>query len=197
MSRKTNSPNEDLFESVVAIDGVVPNPRNPRIHDEGQIEKLAESLRHFGQTKPILVRHENGMICAGEGIWQAARSLGWSEIRALRWQTDQETADRFMVADNRLADLSYHDPDRLAALIRDVREHEFGALGFEVADAQHLLGLRVGESDVRRIESGPVQDQFWISVRGPLVSQAAALSKLQSLMESVDGVEVDLGTVTG
>ena len=48
---------------------------------------------------------------------------------------------------------------------------------------------------VREIATSDVSDSFWITVRGPLAQQAAALKRLQQLMGELPDVEVDLGTI--
>ena len=51
------------------------------------------------------------------------------------------------------------------------------------------------ELAVKEIETGPVSDEFWISVRGTLAQQANALKALQEAMKPFAGVEVEQGTI--
>ena len=178
------------------ISSLLANPRNPRRHDETQLARLTASLLRFGQTKPILVRTDNHMIVAGHGIMQAAERAGFAEVDAILWDADQKTADAYMLADNRLSDLSSHDDDRVAALLRDIDEMDWLAVGFTDDEAQALLDDAVGDSiPVVEVETGTVEDRFWISVRGPLVQQAEALQRLKAFMREVPGITVELGTV--
>jgi len=48
---------EDLSASEIAIDRIVPNPKQPRrTFVEAELEELAESIRTKGVIQPILVR---------------------------------------------------------------------------------------------------------------------------------------------
>lgn len=55
------------------------NPRNPRTHSKKQVKQIAESIRRFGWTYPILV-DENFLILAGYGRYAASLQLGLREV---------------------------------------------------------------------------------------------------------------------
>ncbi|MFC0243240.1 hypothetical protein [Rhodopseudomonas telluris] len=67
-------------------------------------------------------------------------------------------------------------------------------LGFSPGELSKLLD-ELAELEVREIETCPVDDEFWISIRGPLVHQAQLLKALQDAMKPFDGVAVELGTI--
>ena len=52
------------------------------------------------------------------------------------------------------------------------------------------------ELEVKEIETGPVDDEFWISIRGPLAQQANALKALQDALKPYAGVTVEQGTIS-
>jgi ParB-like chromosome segregation protein Spo0J len=64
---------------------LVSNPRNPRLHPEDQLDKLAASLKRFGQPRPIIARAENHMIIAGHGIHAAAARAGLATLKVVLW----------------------------------------------------------------------------------------------------------------
>jgi ParB-like chromosome segregation protein Spo0J len=179
------------------ISDLVPNPRNPRVHPVSQIDRLKASLQRDGQTKPVLVRQANQMLIAGHGITLAAQSLGWTALDVLRWNVDQETADRVMLADNRLGELSTSDRDRMAALLGEIAVEDYMATGFSEEEAAKLMG--VGEDDagleVFEVETSALKDDFWVTVRGPLVDQAEVLARIKVLLKEYPQVDVELGTV--
>ena len=91
----------------IRIDDLKPDPQNARTHDEQNLSAIAGSLREFGQRKPIVITSQN-IIAAGNGTVEAAKSLGWTEIEAVRVPADWD-ADRikaFALADNRTAELA-------------------------------------------------------------------------------------------
>jgi hypothetical protein len=55
-------------------------PQNPMRHSEEQVAVIAESMREFGWTMPVLV-DEKGVLICGHGRVAAAQNLGLAEVR--------------------------------------------------------------------------------------------------------------------
>ena len=64
-----------LDVEALAIGSLKPYPRNPRTHSEKQINQIANSIRQFGFTNPVLIDSDLGVI-AGHGRIEAAKLLG-------------------------------------------------------------------------------------------------------------------------
>lgn len=67
----------------LAIEDIVPNPNQPRIHfNETELRELSESIQEHGVLQPLLVRkHGNGYeIIAGERRYQASKLAGLEEL---------------------------------------------------------------------------------------------------------------------
>ncbi len=194
MVHKPQKKRPELAAVELAPGDLVANPRNPRLHPDAQIEKLAASLRRFGQPRPIIARLANHMIIAGHGIHAAAVRAGLPAVKAVLWDVDQRTADAYMLADNKLPEGARDQPERIAELLRELREQEdLDALGFEAAEVNALLA-EDAELEVAEVQTGPVRDTFWISITGPLAEQAHMLQALKKAAEGRPGVEVELGT---
>ena len=91
------------------VSELIPYDRNPNTHPEAQIEQLANSIRQWGWTMPILI-DENGMVIAGHGRLYAAQKLEMEEvpcISVLGWTDEQKKA--YVIADNKLAEGSQWD----------------------------------------------------------------------------------------
>jgi ParB-like chromosome segregation protein Spo0J len=191
---------EAARRGTLPIEDLIPHPRNDRIHNARQIAQVKKSLQTFGQTKPILVRAANKMIIAGHAVWQSMQELGRERIDVVLWDVDQDTADRYLVADNRLSEIGDTDLARRRALLESLAgDVDYEAIGFLPAEVEELLADGVAaENDilVEEIDTGEVADKFWIQVAGPLASQALALRRLQEVMKEIPGVEVELGTVS-
>lgn len=85
------------------------------------VDRIAGSLRQYGQRKPIVVNASEGnKIEAGNGMWLAAKSLGWTHIAAVMVEDDPMTAVGYGIADNRLGHLSEWDADILATLLDSI-----------------------------------------------------------------------------
>lgn len=185
-----------LEEAEMAIADLYRNPRNVRHHPEAQISKLQQSIRKFGQVRPILVRRANRMIIAGHGVMEAMRRMGLTRVKVMLWDVPQKVADQYMVADNRLAELGKDDDAMLAEILKEVESIELGALGFTADEAAKLLEERAPKAfDMTELETGPVEDIFMVTVTGPLVHQAAALQVLRELTDRIPEIELQIGTV--
>lgn len=149
----------------------------------------------FGQPRPILVRQKNHMIIGGHAVHLAMRQAGEDQIDVLLWDVDKRTADVFLIADNRFTELSKIDDDRRRELLEEFNEQEWGALGF-TAEAFDALLDGPSPIAVSEIDTSDVADSFWISVRGPLARQAAALKRISELMADMPDVQIDFGTTT-
>jgi hypothetical protein len=66
------------------------------------------------------------------------------------------------------------------------------SLGFTPNELSRILE-EPGALEVREIETGPVDDEFWISVRGPLAQQANALKAVEQAMKPFAGVDCGAG----
>jgi ParB-like chromosome segregation protein Spo0J len=179
----------------VKPESLIPNPRNNRVHPPEQLDMLKASIRRFGQPRPVFARKANRMLIAGHGIHQAIRELGLPEIEVIYWDVDQAEADEYLVADNRLAELSHFDRDRTRALLDEVPETDYAALGFSTDDIEALFKDNGQALTVYEIDATTVQDEFWISVRGPLADQARALQRLKEVLAEFPAIDIELGTV--
>ena len=80
----------------ISIRRLRPNPGNVRTHSNKQIRQIANSIKQFGFTAPIIV-DENNLILAGHGRWLAAKLLGLHEVptaRSMNWSSYSRTAVR-------------------------------------------------------------------------------------------------------
>lgn len=86
------------------VNELIPYDRNPKIHPDTQINQLANSIREWGWTQPILI-DENDQVLAGHGRLYAAQEVGLTEVPcviAKNWTDEQKKA--YVIADNKLAE---------------------------------------------------------------------------------------------
>ncbi len=102
-----------LAASEIAIDRVVPNPKQPRrTFIESDLEELAESIRTKGVLQAILVRPDPSNadmfeIIAGERRWRAARRAGLTTIPSVvREMDDREVLEIAIIENVQRADLN-------------------------------------------------------------------------------------------
>jgi ParB-like chromosome segregation protein Spo0J len=95
--------NQKLDIVYQGIDALAPYTNNARTHSQSQIRKIAESIRSFNFTNPILVDKKNTII-AGHGRVEAAKILGLAEVPTIRLESLTPAQVRaYVMADNRLA----------------------------------------------------------------------------------------------
>lgn len=119
------------------------NPRNARRHSEKQIDQIAASIAEFGFNAPILVDAQF-MVLAGHGRLAAARKLKLESVPTVSIEHLSEAQRRaFMLADNRLGELSTWDDDMLALELEELtlvdEPLEITATGFEMARIDALV----------------------------------------------------------
>src|SRR5581483_445178 len=123
----------------VPVDGVAPNPRQPRTSFEDEsLEALAVSIREVGVLQPIVVRRgERGYeLIAGERRLRAARLAGLATIPAVVRESDDADALREALIENiHREDLN---PIELAEAFRELLE--------ELGLKQETLAERLGVS---------------------------------------------------
>src|SRR5437868_10241024 len=113
------------------------HPGNARTHSKRQIRQIADSIKNFGFTNPILV-DGNGTIIGGEGRWRAAKLLGMQQVPTIA--LEHMTADQIralIVADNRLAQNAGWDKTILAIEFQHlltVDNFDVKLTGFEVPE---------------------------------------------------------------
>jgi DNA modification methylase len=93
---------------------LIANAGNARTHSRHQIRQIANSIKQFGFTNPVLVDQTN-MIIAGHGRVAAAALLGLDHVPTI--QLEGLTCDElraYIVADNRLAEKAGWDSSILA-----------------------------------------------------------------------------------
>lgn len=173
----------------VPIDSLSPDPANARKHDERNLAAIRDSLRAFGQQKPIVVDHRE-VVIAGNGTLQAAKALGWTEIAIVRTTLDQTQATAFGIADNRTAELAEWDDKVLHSLLDSMDEETRDLLAFSDDDLEVLLDEKkpdgIDGTYTTKIES-PVYE---ITGENPDVSSLFDRSKTVELLEEIDGSEI-------
>ena len=115
----------------IAINELKPYENNARTHSEEQLELLVNSINEFGFVAPVII-DENNVILVGHGRTEAAKRAGLTEVpyrRITHLTDDQKKA--YILADNKLSDLSGWDLDLLDVELSDI-ELDMSQFGFEI-----------------------------------------------------------------
>jgi len=131
----------DLSVEWVALSSLKANPRNARTHNRQQIAALAESIRTFGWTKPIIV-DANSVVVAGHGCLEAASKLGIAQVPVIRRSDlSPEKVRLYALADNKLAEKSGWDRSLLAIELKELEtlDLDLSVTGFEFTEIETLF----------------------------------------------------------
>ena len=115
---------------LVPIADLAPDPANARKHGERNLKAIIDSLRAFGQQKPIVV-DTRGIVVAGNGTLEAAKRLGWEEIAIVRTELEPTQATAFGIADNRTAELAEWDEEVLVSLLDSLDDETRDLMHFD------------------------------------------------------------------
>ena len=147
---------EDLKVVYRNVSELIPYARNARTHSDEQIERIANSIKEFGWTNPILIDGENGII-AGHGRILAARKLGIEKVPTIELSGLTEAQKRaYIIADNRLALDAGWDEDILKLEFAELEKEgfELSKTGFSDEEIREMMAdLDREVDDVEDVET--------------------------------------------
>ena len=134
---------KDLTVEYRTLAALKPRERNPRTHSRHQIRQIADSIKTFGFTNPILIDRDD-VVIAGHGRVEAAKRLGIETIPTIRLESMTEAQKRaYVIADNKLAEKAGWDDELLALELKYISEldltFDLTLTGFEVSEIDLLI----------------------------------------------------------
>ena len=145
---------------------LTPDPRNPRKHSPRHIKQLAKSIRTFSFNVPVLI-DANRQLVTGHGRIEAAKVLRLTEVPTIsvaHLTPAQRSA--YMIADNRMTDLSTWDDALLGRVLVDLADAEIDfdidAIGFSIGEIDLLIAAPDAADDRSDdlAEEGPAVTRF-------------------------------------
>jgi ribosomal protein L7/L12 len=173
-----------------AIDQIKEYDRNARTHSKEQIAQIAESIRQFGFTNPVLL-DKDGVLIAGHGRLAAARQIGRTTVPAI--QLDQLTPTQvraLRIADNKIALNSGWNQEMLAAEFAKLADIKFdlAVTGFELKEIKFIVDRNnttieeVDKAYTRKVKA-PIYE---ITGKRPALSELYDTSKTDALITEIE-----------
>lgn len=139
----------DLAIEMLSTTALTPWKRNARTHSKKQVRQIADSIKTFGFTNPVLIDREN-QILAGHGRVEAAKLLGMDMVPCVRLENMTEAQKRaYVIADNKLALNAGWDMELLAEELKELSlpglDIDLGLTGFTIAEVDSILAEAVPE----------------------------------------------------
>ena len=119
------------------IEELIPYENNPRNNDAA-VEYVANSIKEFGFKNPIII-DKNNVIVAGHTRLKAAEKLGLVKVPTIMADdlTDEQIR-AFRIADNKTAEISVWDFEKLREELDQVLDFEMEEFGFNEAELIEL-----------------------------------------------------------
>lgn len=151
MAKKKEPAVETFYPSeIVDIDSIRPWPTNYNDHPDQQLQYLRGSLRDFGQVKNVIIWGD--YIVAGHGLVEAAKGRGWRriEVKRLPAEWSETQVEAVLIADNRLAQLSTANDEKLADMLQRVRQENstlLDSVGYNSDEVDTMLRKLVQDGE--------------------------------------------------
>ena len=191
---------EALRPLLVDINSVKPDPRNARQHPTRNIDTIKKSLEAYGQRKPIVVNQNTNFIEAGNGMWEAAKSLGWTQIAVVKVNDDKDVAKAFGIMDNQSALLADWDLPTLKDLLQELDDGsvDMDLTGFDTKEIEELMtqfhedneGLTDDDAIPEDVETVCKTGDLWILGNHKLLCGDA--TKKEDVERLMDGQKADM-----
>lgn len=127
----------------MGIELIIPYENNPR-NNKAAIPVVKKSIQEFGFKVPIIIDNNNVIVC-GHTRYMAAQELGMETIPCVR--ADDLTPEQikaFRIADNKAAEESTWDMEKLLQELEGIQELDMSMFGF---DDSSIDDVQVVEDD--------------------------------------------------
>lgn len=131
----------DLTPTLTNIKDLSPYPNNARVHSKEQIGLIADSIKEFGWTVPIIV-DANNTIIAGHGRLAAAKKLGMDTVPTIQiTDLTPEQQRAYTIADNQLTEMATWDKEILGGELAelDIEQFDLSLTGFNDRELDNII----------------------------------------------------------
>lgn len=128
----------------VAIEKIIPYAFNNKKHDSTQVDRIANSIKEFGFTQPLVIDKDNSLII-GHGRLEASKKLGLKEVPCVMLdKLTENQVKKLRILDNKLNESDW-DLDNLKLDLEDLGDLNIGDLELGIEDLFPELKLNEEE----------------------------------------------------
>ena len=138
------------------VNDLIPYARNSRDHSDGQVSKIASSIKEFKFLNPVIIDGDNGII-AGHGRVLAAKKINMTYVPVVDGSHLSELQRRaYVIADNKIALDSTWDDELLKIELKDLKLADFDLdlTGFDLPEIEELFA----GDEANEIKEGLIDD---------------------------------------
>ena len=128
-----------------------PYKKNAKKHNKEQVEQIANSIKEFGFTQPVII-DKNNEVVAGHGRILGAKKAGLKQVPTVCLdELTEEQIKAYRLVDNKLNESEW-DTELLKQSLDEIIEMDMEAFGFELEvmeDEMDLKRIKEYEADLK------------------------------------------------
>jgi ParB/RepB/Spo0J family partition protein len=158
------------------INTLHPYKKNAKKHDKKQVEQIANSIKEFGFTQPVIIDKSNCVV-AGHGRILGAKKAGLKEVPTVCLEElTEEQIKAYRLIDNKLNESEWDDV-LLAQELEELDKEQMKLFGFDLAE-------EIAEEEKKYTMKTNIP-QYDIKGEQPEISELCDTSKTRELLEKI------------
>jgi len=137
----------------INIDEIKPYKNNPRDISVEAVEKVANSIKEFGNNQPIVIDQDN-VIVVGHTRWKALKKLGKTTASVVKKQFNKNDSIAYRIMDNRSNEESKWANKLLKEELNVLQDENFNLdlTGFNPSEIDQFFLPKEDKSDLPEID---------------------------------------------
>ena len=191
--------NKELNITYRPIKELKPYKKNAKKHNKEQVEKIANSIKEFGFTQPVII-DKHDCVVAGHGRILGAKKAGLKQVPTVCLdELTEEQIKAYRLVDNKLNESEW-DSDLLKQSLDEIMEMDMEAFGFELdvmEDVMMEVEPEVPFTEILNEENNYIVLKFnnkidWLNALGVF-----GIEKVQAYPTKKNGNKKSFGTRAG